>query len=65
MDADFVVVDMKKEGVINPDKFHSKAHYSPFEGFKVKGKAVMTIVRGNVVMDDDEVFPNKGHFIYG
>lgn len=65
MDADFVVVEMKKEGVVDPDKFHSKAHYSPFEGFKVRGMPVMTIVRGNVVRGDDEVFPNKGRFIYG
>ena len=37
MDADFVVVDMKKEDIINPENFHSKAHYSPFEGYKVQG----------------------------
>lgn len=65
MDADLVVVDMKKEGVVDPDKFHSKAHYSPFEGFKVRGMPVMTMVRGSVVMDEGEVFNNKGSFIYG
>lgn len=64
MDADFVVVEMKKEGVVDPDKFHSKAHYSPFKGFKVRGMPVMTIVRGNVVMDEGAVFSNKGSFIY-
>ncbi len=60
MDADFVVVDMKKEGVIRADDFKSKAKYSPFEGFKVKGMPVMTIVRGRVVMEEGEVFENKG-----
>lgn len=64
MDADFVVVDMKKEGVINPDEFKTKAKYSPFEGFEVKGTPVMTMVRGDVVMDDGEVFENKGKFVY-
>ena len=56
MDADFVVIDMKKEGIINPDEFKTKAKYSPFKGFNVKGMPVMTVVRGNVVMKDGEVF---------
>jgi dihydroorotase len=64
MDADFVVVDMKREGAINPENFQSKAEYSPFEGFKVKGVPVMTMVRGNVVMDEGELIENRGKFIY-
>lgn len=64
MDADFVVVDMEKEYTINPDDFKSKAKYSPFEGIGVKGMPVMTMVRGNVVMHDGEIFENKGNFVY-
>ena len=64
MDADFVVVDMRKEGIIKPNKFKSKAKYSPFEGFKVKGMPVMTMVGGNVVMEDDYLSKNQGNFIY-
>ncbi len=64
MDADFVIIDIKKEYVINPDDFKTKAKYSPFEGFNVKGMPVMTIVRGNIVMDEGEVFENKGKFVY-
>jgi len=64
MDADFVVVDMKKEGRINPVEFKTKAKYSPFKGFKVKGMPVMTIVNGNVVMDRGEIFGNKGRNVY-
>ncbi len=64
MDADLVVVDLGKEGVIDPSKFHSKAKYSPFEGFKVKGMPVMTMVRGKVVMEEGEVLENQGKFIY-
>jgi len=63
MDADFVVVDMKKEGIINPGEFKTKAKYSPFNGFKVKGMPVMTVVRGNVVMADGEVFENSGKIV--
>ena len=64
MDADFVVVDMKREGVVEPENFKSKAKYSPFEGFKVKGMPVMTLVRGNVVMDEGGIFENMGKFIH-
>ncbi|WP_424354118.1 dihydroorotase [Methanobacterium sp. MBAC-LM] len=63
MDADFVVIDMKKEGIINPDEFKTKAKYSPFNEFKVKGMPVMTVVRGNVVMDNGEVFENSGKIV--
>lgn len=64
MDADLVVVDLAREGVIDPEKFHSKAKYSPFEGFRVKGMPVMTMVRGNVVMEEGEVLENQGKFVY-
>ncbi|MGB7968991.1 MAG: dihydroorotase family protein [Methanobacterium sp.] len=64
MDADFVIVDMKKEDTIKPENFYSKAHYTPFESFEVKGLPIMTIVRGNVVMIDGEIITNSGNFVY-
>jgi dihydroorotase len=64
MDADIVMVDMKKEGIINPDDFKSKAKFSPFKGFKVRGMPIMTMVRGEVVMEEGDVFKNKGKFVY-
>ncbi|AXV40547.1 dihydroorotase family protein [Methanobacterium sp. BAmetb5] len=64
MDADLVVVDLEKEGVVNPDNFQSKAKYSPFKGFKTKGMPVMTLVRGKVVMEDGEIRDNQGKFVY-
>ncbi len=54
-DADFTVVDAKREWTIDAAKFVSKARYSPFEGFKAKGAAVYTIVRGRVVMEDGHI----------
>ena len=54
-DADFTLVDMGKEGVIRSERLHSKSKVSPFDGYKVKGMPVYTIVRGNVVMKDGEV----------
>ncbi|MGP8024036.1 MAG: dihydroorotase [Methanobacterium sp.] len=63
MDADIVMVDMKKEGFIKPDDFKSKAKYSPFKGFKIKGMPIMTMVRGEVVMEEGELFKSKGKFV--
>jgi len=54
-DADFTIVDTKREWRIDPSKFVSKAKYSPFEGFEAKGAAVYTVVRGGVVMDNGHI----------
>jgi dihydroorotase len=64
MDADMVVVDLKKEGIIDPVNFESKAKYSPFEGFNVKGMPVMTMLRGQKVMEEGHIMENQGKFIY-
>jgi dihydroorotase len=64
MDADLVVVDLKRENTIKAEDFKSKAKYSPFEGFKVKGMPVLTLVRGRVVMEEGEIYENKGRFVY-
>ncbi|NYB51568.1 MAG: dihydroorotase family protein [Methanobacteriaceae archaeon] len=64
MDADLVLVDLKKESIIEPENFNSKAKYTPFEGFQVTGMPVMTLVRGRKVMEDGEILENKGKHIY-
>ena len=50
-DADFTVIDLKREGKFNIDEFKTKAKYSPFDGWNYIGTAIMTIVNGKVVMD--------------
>lgn len=52
-DADLVVIDLNKEGIFDIDNFYTKAEYSPFDGLSYKGKATMTIVNGEVVMEND------------
>jgi len=64
MDADFVVVDMKKDLTIDSEKFYSKAHYSPFDGMKVTGVPIMTILRGKVIMQDSVVSNAIGNHVY-
>jgi len=58
--ADLVVVDMKREYRIDSSQFHSKAKYSPFDGWRVKGKPMKTFVKGRLVMDDGEIVAKPG-----
>ncbi|MEA2013722.1 MAG: dihydroorotase [Thermodesulfobacteriota bacterium] len=53
-DADITVIDMDKRWTVDTDKFRSKGHNCPFNGWDVKGKAVMTIVGGDVKYADLE-----------
>jgi len=59
--ADLVVIDMKKEWTIDPSEFYSKAKFSPFEGWHVKGKPVKTFVNGTLVMEDGEITGKPGY----
>ena len=54
------IVDLSEEWAICSSEFESKAKYSPFDGFHVKGKAIATIVRGSVVMERGEVKVSGG-----
>ncbi|MFQ6064053.1 MAG: dihydroorotase family protein [Candidatus Bathyarchaeia archaeon] len=58
--ADIVAVDMSREYNIDSSKFHSKAKYSPFDGWRVKGKPVKTFLDGKLVMDEGEVVAKPG-----
>ena len=59
-DSDLVLVDLKKRGRIDPEKFFSKAHYSPFEGWKTQGAVHTTIVNGLVVYNEGEIIGKPG-----
>lgn len=49
--ADLTLIDLDHKWIINSQAFHSKSKNSPFDGFEVKGRAVMTVVGGKVVYD--------------
>ncbi|MEM3956324.1 MAG: dihydroorotase family protein [Candidatus Bathyarchaeia archaeon] len=58
--ADLVVVDLKREWTIDSSEFYSKAKFSPFDGWRVKGKPVKTFVNGTLVMDEGEIAAKPG-----
>jgi len=60
-DADFTLVDLKRRQTIENDWIVTPAGWTPFAGMTVTGWPVSTIVRGQVVMRDGEVFgPPRG-----
>jgi len=58
--ADIVVVDINRGYKIDSSRFYSKAKYSPFDGWKVKGKPIKTFVNGQLVMDEGEIVAKPG-----
>jgi dihydroorotase len=54
-DADFTIVDLQKKHTITHAQQRSKAGWTPFDGMQVTGWPVMTIIRGELVMRDDEL----------
>jgi dihydroorotase len=55
-DADVTVFDPDHEWIFQREDSASKSKNSPFIGWKLKGKAVATIVAGkNVLVEQDEL----------
>ena len=54
-DGDFTLVDLKAKKTITNDMIASKCGWTPFDGMKVTGWPTATVIRGNIVMRDDEV----------
>ena len=65
-DADLVLWDGEAEHTVSAATHHSAIDYNLFEGYTVHGKAVKVLLRGNVVVDGDELLaqPGSGQFIH-
>ncbi|MDV7339207.1 dihydroorotase [Terasakiella sp. A23] len=54
-DADFTIVDMKEKRTIHDQWIASRCGWTPYDGMKVQGWPKTTIIRGNVVMHEDQL----------
>lgn len=54
-DADIVVLDPEKEGIITAETQHSLADYTPYEGMKTKGVIEAVYLRGELAYRDGEI----------
>jgi dihydropyrimidinase len=64
-DADIVVWDPEKRLTISASTHHSNVNYNLFEGTEVQGAPEVVMVRGQVIVEDDELVaqPGAGQFI--
>ena len=54
-DADLTIVDLDIEKKVTPDLLQSFSDYTIYDGHKLKGWPVMTIVRGRIVMEEGQI----------
>ncbi|MBS0295562.1 MAG: dihydroorotase [Proteobacteria bacterium] len=60
-DADLTLVDLKARRTLRHADMATRSGWTPFDGMEITGWPVATIVRGRVVMRDDEiVLPHAG-----
>lgn len=64
-DADLLIVDLNKKKTVKAEDMHSISDYSLYEGWEITGWPVMTMVRGQVIVDNDKfvVEPGYGEFM--
>ncbi len=66
-DADIVLVDPKAAWEVTDESIVSKAAWSPFSGRTLVGRAVQTLLRGEIIASDGKVAagPGAGRFVAG
>lgn len=59
-DADLVVIDPKKRVRLTADALHSKIDYSIYDNITAEGYPVLTVSRGEMVMENGDFVGRKG-----
>lgn len=54
-DADLTVIDINKTWRVVPSKFRSRGKNSPFAGWDLRGKAILTMVKGEIKFTEEGV----------
>lgn len=53
--ADIVIIDTEYKWTVDCIKFYTRGKHSPFESRNLKGKSLITIVNGSIIMQNGEV----------
>lgn len=59
-DADIVIYDPRPNVTIKQENLHTIGGYSPYEGLTVQGRVLVTMSRGQIVVQDGEFFGKQG-----
>ena len=62
-DADLVVIDMDQDHTVDKSKMYTRAKECAllFDGRKVRGMPVMTVLRGEIIMKDSQIVGEPGY----
>lgn len=63
-DADIILVDLAKEQKVTPELLQSYSDYTIYDGMMLKGWPVLTMVRGQIVMQDGKIVGKAGYGEY-
>jgi dihydropyrimidinase len=63
-DADLVIIDPSYEARLTADFLHANIDYSIYENYVTEGYPVMTVSRGEVVVDQNQVVATEGRGRY-
>ncbi|HEU4357531.1 MAG TPA: amidohydrolase family protein, partial [Xanthobacteraceae bacterium] len=65
LDADLVLVDPEATLRVTPEVIRSRAGRSPFEGMTLRGRPVLTVLRGEVIAEDGKIVVDRprGRFL--
>lgn len=59
-DADLVIVDLKAKRKVRAEALHYKVGWTPYEGWTLKGWPVLTVRRGEILYEDEQVVGKPG-----
>jgi len=63
-DADIILVDLETERQVTASELHGYSDYSIYEGWRLKGWPLLTMVRGKVVTGEGKILGSPGHGRY-
>ena len=64
-DADIVIFDPNEEWTISAAGLHTAADFTPYEGWRIKGRVVSVLLRGEVLLESGKLTkaPGVGRFV--
>ena len=63
-DADLTIIDPDHQGTITAERHHGLAGYTPYEGWAQIGRPWMTLLRGQVLLNDGRLEQDPGYGRY-
>jgi dihydropyrimidinase len=59
-DADLTIIDLHKKIKVSPEVLHTASDFTLFDGWSFEGWPILTMVRGNIVMENGDIVGKPG-----